>query len=102
MACFYIYIYIYIYKGDTQSDRTLPQIPHTDIEYEEPAVYTQLETSNRTPIEENCQSLSEEGYEPLQTYQNENILQYASLNTFDNPEKLRKNAKSLSRDLHTT
>ena len=74
------------YKGDTQSDRTLPQIPHTDIKYEEPAIYTQLDTSNRTPIDENYQSLNEEDYEPLQTYQNENIPQYASLNTFDNAE----------------
>lgn len=74
------------YQGDTQSDRTLPQIPHTDKEYEEPAVYTQLDSSNRTPIDENYQSLNEEGYEPLQTYQNDDVPQYASLNTFNNPE----------------
>ena len=74
------------YQGDTQPDRTLPQIPHTEREYEEPAVYTQLDSSKRAPMDENYQSLHEEGYEPLQTYQNEIISQYTSLNTSNNSE----------------
>ena len=68
------------YEGDVKLNRALPQIPQTDSEYEEPAVYAQLDNSHRVPIDENYQSLNVEGYEQLQTDHNENIPQYASLN----------------------
>ena len=41
-----------VYEGDMQSDRELPQIPHTDGDYEQPAEYAQLVSSTRVPISE--------------------------------------------------
>ena len=73
------------YEGDTQPDRELPQIPHnTNREYEEPAVYAQLDSSKRIPADENYQSLNVEGYEQLRTEPNENVPQYTPLNINNN------------------
>lgn len=46
-----------VYEGDTQPDRELPKILHTDGDYEQPAQYAQLVSSKRVPIDENYQSL---------------------------------------------
>ena len=73
------------YEGDTQPDRELPQRSHsTDREYEEPAVYAQLDSSKRIPADEIYQSLNVEGYEPLRTDPNENVPQYTPLNINNN------------------
>ena len=50
-----------VYEGDTRADRELPQIPHTDGDYEQPAEYAQLDSSKRVPIDENYQSLIAQG-----------------------------------------
>ena len=50
-----------VYEGDTRADRELPQIPHTDGDYEQPAEYAQLDSSKRVPIHENYQSLIVQG-----------------------------------------
>ena len=50
-----------LYEGDTRADRELPQIPHTDGDYEQPAEYAQLDSSKRVPIHENYQSLIVQG-----------------------------------------
>ena len=73
------------YEGDTQPERELPQIPGTSSEYEEPAQYSQLDSSKRVPTDDNYQSLNVEGYEQLQIDPNEIIPQYASLNNNNNP-----------------
>ena len=73
------------YEGDTQPERELPQIPDTSSEYEEPAQYAQLDSSKRVPTDDNYQSLNVEGYDELQIDPNENIPQYASLKSDNNP-----------------
>ena len=73
------------YEGDTQPDRELPQRPRsTDRQYEESAVYAQLDSSKRVPADENYQSLNVEGYEQLRTEPNENVPQYTPLNINNN------------------
>ena len=73
------------YEGDTQTDRKLPEIPYSDSNYEEPAHYAQLDSSERVPIDANYQSLNIEGYQQLDNNHNENVQQYASLNIDTNP-----------------
>ena len=72
------------YEGDTQPERELPQIPGTSSEYEEPAQYSQLDSSKRVPTDDNYQSLNVEGYQQLQIDPNENIPQYTSLKSNNN------------------
>ena len=45
------------YEGGTSVQRRLPQVPSSDSDYEEPAVYQQLDSSKRVPIDANYQSL---------------------------------------------
>ena len=48
------------YEGATQPKRRLPQVPHSDSDYEEPSDYAQLDSSKRVPIDANYQSLRHE------------------------------------------
>ncbi len=63
----------------------LPQIPDTEVgAYEEPAQYAQLDSSKRVSIDGNYESLNAENYTQLDKSLNEDVQQYASLNTGSN------------------
>jgi hypothetical protein len=63
----------------------LPQIPDTEVgAYEEPAQYAQLDSSKRVSVDGNYQSLNAENYTQLDKSLNEDVQQYASLNTGSN------------------
>ncbi len=66
----------------------LPRIPDLEVGgYEEPAQYAKLDSSNRVSIDGNYQSLNVENYTQLDKSLNEDVQQYASLNTGSNEIK---------------
>ncbi len=63
----------------------LPPIPDTEVgDYEEPAQYAQLDSSKRVSVDGNYQGLHAENYTQLDKSLNEDVQQYASLNTGSN------------------
>ncbi|CAB4041834.1 Hypothetical predicted protein [Paramuricea clavata] len=72
------------YEGDTQTDRSLPEIPQAHRDYEEPAQYAQLDSSMRVPIDANYQSLQTRDHVQLGRDHNENVQRYASMNIDNN------------------
>ena len=67
------------FSRDSPENIELPQIPHTEDGYEEPAQYAQLDSFRRVPIDDNYQSLNA-NYTQLDKGLFENVPQYASLN----------------------
>ena len=84
------------YEGDTQTDRRLPEIPHSDRDYEEPAQYAQLDSSMRVPIDANYQSLDIEGYTQLDSSKRVPIdANYQSLQTRDQMQLDRDHSENV-------
>lgn len=76
------------YEGDTSRNIELPKIPGSESYYEEPAVYAQLASSLRVPVDENYQSLlNVQNYEqPDKDYFNENVQGNPSMSVDTNPK----------------